>query len=851
MATDNWLALFDGQTRYRLEINDSRVKPDVLNLHGREALSAPSEWRIEFTTPQNDVVAEEVLLKYATLSMVSGRVVHGVITAFEWLDTSADQTHYSVTISSRLALLGHTRRCAVYQNVSVPELVEQVLRAHGLEGADFEFRLARSYPQRELITQWRETDLQFLQRILSEVGIWFHTGVNDVTGLDTLTFADGQQFYRFGDHLPYQEPSALYDGAAESVWGLRSWHNTVTGRVRTRDYNYRTANTPMDSAVTVRSEAPTTGEHYRYAAPFTEAGDDGTSEPETESGAFYARIHHERELNQSVRLHLFSNAAGLMPGTVLEADGSRLTDLKEGMLITHITYRAARDTRLYVSVWGMPYSERFCFRPEERPRPKISGTLPARIESREKEDIYAHLDSRGRYRVKLDFSREDAEPGYSYLWIRQAKPYAGDTYGWHTPLSDGTEVGIAYDDGDIDRPYIAHAFHDSAHQDIVTRDNRSQNILRTGAGNELRMEDRRGREHIALSTHFGGTQLNQGHITDGQDKQRGTGFELRTDEYGVIRVAKGLFITADGQQKAAGEVLDMATALNEIDVCLQQLAQLADAAKKAQALEADIASQKAQFEQRLKPLNEMIHFHGPQGAAFSSGEHMQLAAEKNIAVNAGGDISSGSIGNTAILAGESVGLFARSGALTLNAGEGPVQIQAQNGAMHLSAEEKLSLISAADMLFAGKKKVTLIGGGSYLVIEGGKIEYGTETTYTRKAKRTQLTPATSIEPVIPWLADPIKNRTDALVQYLYHDDAPVVGAPFTATLADGSVRTGNLDGAGYLHLDDVPAGCIEVEFGPDVRGYQRKDRAGNQQYIGSPGESYIEALIAKHSGGVE
>ena len=594
-----------------------------------------------------------------------------------------------------------------------------------------------------MITQWRETDLQFTQRILSEVGIWFRTGVNDVTGLDTVTLADSQQFYRFDVHLPYQEPSALYDGAAESVWGLRTWHNTVTGLVRTRDYNYRRAGTPMDSAVTVRNSATTTGEHYRYAAPFLDAGDDTTSGPETESGAFYARIHHERELNKAARLHLFSNAAGLMPGMVLEADGSNLNALQEGVVITLTTYSAARDTRLHVSVWGMPYSEQLCFRPKEAPRPKINGTLPARTESREKGDIRAHLDNQGRYRLKLDFSREDAEPGYSYLWIRQAKPYSGDTYGWHTPLTDGTEVGIAFDAGDIDRPYVAHAFHDSEHQDIVTRDNRSQNILRTAADNELRMEDRRGQEHIALTTPFGGTQLSQGHIVDAQNRQRGSGFELRTDEYGVIRVAKGLFITADGQQKAAGEVLDMETALKEMEVCRNQLQQLAAAAEQAQALEADIASQQAMFEKRLKPLNEMIHFHGPEGVAFTSGEHMQLAAGQNVAVNAGGDFSSGSTGNTSILAGEKIGLFARTGKLSLNASEGPVQIQAQNGAMHISAEQKLSLISVSDMLFAGKKKVTLTGGGSYLIIEGGKIKYGTDTTYTRKIKRSVTTvPAT-------------------------------------------------------------------------------------------------------------
>jgi type VI secretion system secreted protein VgrG len=113
MAMDNWLALFDGQTRYTLEINDSRVKPDVLNFHGREALSAPSEWRIAFTSLQSDVAAEDVLLKYATLRMLSGREVHGVITGFEWLGTTDDQTHYSVTISSRLALLAYPPLCGV------------------------------------------------------------------------------------------------------------------------------------------------------------------------------------------------------------------------------------------------------------------------------------------------------------------------------------------------------------------------------------------------------------------------------------------------------------------------------------------------------------------------------------------------------------------------------------------------------------------------------------------------------------------------------------------------------------------------------------------------------------------
>ncbi|EJL90846.1 hypothetical protein PMI17_01385, partial [Pantoea sp. GM01] len=80
--------------------------------------------------------------------------------------------------------------------------------------------------------------------------------------------------------------------------------------------------------------------------------------------------------------------------------------------------------------------------------------------------------------------------GDSELAVGMAKPYAGRDYGFHAPLIQGTEVGIAFDGGDPDRPYIAHAFHDSEYPDVVSRDNRSQNILRTPAGNELRMEDK-------------------------------------------------------------------------------------------------------------------------------------------------------------------------------------------------------------------------------------------------------------------------------------------------------------------------------------------------------------------------
>ncbi|MHB5984396.1 type VI secretion system Vgr family protein [Klebsiella pneumoniae] len=797
---DNWLALFDGQTRYFLDINDSTVKPDVLRFRGREALSEPFRWDIEFTSLQANIPPEQVLMKYASFRMRGGKNVHGMVTRLEWLSTSQDQSHYRLTLSSRLALLGYTRQCAVYQNQSVPEVVEQVLRKHGLEGADFEFRLERTYPPREIITQWRETDLQFIRRILSEVGIYWRTEMDDTRELDTYIFADSQLNYRFDVRLPYSEPSGLFDGAAESVWDVRTWHRIATGTVATRDYNYRTASTPMDATVSVRNDAVTTGEHYRYAAPYRDAGDDANPEPETESGAFYAHIHHERELNKSARIHLFSNAAHLTPGQVLEPQGDVITALREGVLLTLVTFRGARDSRLHVSVWGMPYTERYCFRPAEIPRPEIHGTLPARIESREKNDIYAHLDGQGRYRVKPDFDREGTEPGYGYLWLRMAKPYAGETLGWHTPLIDGTEVAIAYSNGDIDLPYIAYALHDSEHPDLVNRDNHTRNVLRTPANNKLRMEDRRGEEHIKLATEYGKTQLNTGHLVDSQGQRRGQGAELRTDEWGTIRAGKGLFVSADAQAKAQGEALDRNAALKEIDSLNQQLQQLQMAAEQAQALKADVDSQIRMFEQRLKPLNEVLLMSAPEGMALTSGEHLQMTATKNVAINAGEDISAGVMGNMTALAGEKLGLFARTGQLSLKSGEGPVEVQAQNASLRLFAEKKLTLISASDISFAGKKRITLIGGGSYLRLEAGKVEYGTTATYIRKVKRTMFagansTPTPSIS--IPLVDDLIRNGFfDEQFRILDDSGKPMANVPYFISSENGETFKGVTDNQG-------------------------------------------------------
>ncbi|WP_373562317.1 type VI secretion system Vgr family protein [Cronobacter sakazakii] len=724
-----------GQSRYRVDIHGCNDFLDVLSFSAEEALSKPWYYDIALTCENPDIACDTLLLKPGSFTfqtpLFTGapatevRSVYGVVQSFRRVSTSADETHYTLRLVPRIALMHHTRRSEIYLNQSVIEVVENVLREHELEGADFEFRLSREYPERELITQWRETDLEFVQRLLAEVGIFWRFEMDSRLGQDVVIFMDSPEQYQFGVTLPLRHPSGMSDSGQESVWDLRTAYQVVSGSVATRDYNYREALTPQDSTQSVRStDGITTGEVYHYAEPFLTEGDPDS--PET--GAYYARLRHERLLNEQALMTGRSTSPCLLPGQVLEVDGSVPQTLTAGIVITRIRCRGSRRASFLLDFEGIPYSETVCLRPPLRRRPVISGTLPARVESTQKGDIYAWLDETGRYRVKLDVDRAGREQGYAYLWLRLAKPYAGDNYGWHAPLLDGTEVSVAFDSGDPDRPYIAHAQHDSAHPDHVTRDNHTRSVLRTPANNKLRMEDQRQQEHIKLATEYGKTQLNLGHLVDAQRQARGTGFELRTDEYGAVRAAKGIYLSAHEQLKAQGPVLAMTETLSQINQANSEMQALNNAAKVAQALTCDIGTQLNLVEDRLAQLHSAVVLaSAPQGVALSSGEHLQLTSTKNTMINAGQHLDVGAMKNLSVTVEKALGLFAHKDGAKVVANQGEVEIQAQHNTMSLFALDRFTITSNEDeIVISTPETLTLNGGGSYLKLSKSGIEHGSQ-----------------------------------------------------------------------------------------------------------------------------
>ena len=747
-AMDEALSL----SRYRVAVHECSDFLDVLRYSAVESLSQPWRYDVAVTCSSADIACDALLLKPASFTFLTPlfdgtpalpvRTVFGVVKSFRRISTSNDDTRYALTIVPRIALLDYTKGSEIYLNQSVTEVVEKVLRKYGLEGPDFEFRLSRKYPSRELITQWRETDLEFIQRLLAEVGIYWRYEMDSRLEQDVVIFQDSQQQYEFGVTLPLRNQAGMSDSGQESIWDIQTAYNVVSGRVATRDYNYREALTPQDSTESISSqEGITAGETYHYAEPFLTAGDAES----TESGAFFARLRHERILNAQYHVTGHSSSPHLAPGQVLETDGSLPDAVKEGIVITTVRTSGSRKSSFTLTFEGIPYSETVCYRPALLSRPVISGSLPARVESTQKGDTYSWLDPEGRYRVKLDFDRNSTEQGYAYLWLRLAKPYAGDTYGFHSPLLDGTEVAVVFDGGDPDRPYIAYALHDSEHPDHVTSENHTRNVWRTPANNKLRMEDKRGEEHIKLATEYGKTQLNMGHLVNGQREKRGAGFELRTDEYGAVRAAKGLFLTADEQAKAQGPVLEMAPAINQINQANSQMQALNSAAEAAGALICDINTQINFVTDKIKDLQSAVLLgSAPQGVALTSGEHLQLSSTRNTMINAGQHLDIGAMKNLSVTVEKALGLFVHKEGAKLVANQGDIDIQAQHNTMGLLAKQQVTITSCEDGISISTPEIlTLNGGGSYLKLSKNGIEHGSEGMMVLKVAN-YLIPGTGV-----------------------------------------------------------------------------------------------------------
>ena len=567
--------------------------------------------------------------------------------------------------------------------------------------------------------QYGENDLHFITRLLGEVGIWFRFTTDTRLNIDVVEFYDGQQGYEKGLTLPSVPPSGQHSQGVDAVWGMESHHSVVQKQVSTRDYNYRQATQDMNAQVDVtRGDTTTYGEAYHYADNYLTPGIAYERHPAPESGAFYARIRHERYLNGQTQARAITSSPVLSPGQVLKVTGGyEVAEVfARGVVITAMRSHARRDEDFCIHFDGIPDSADFSFRPEPGPRPVMAGTLPARVTSTTEKDTYGHIDKDGRYRVNMLFDRDSWETGFESLWVRQSRPYAGDTYGLHLPLLAGTEVAIGFEDGNPDRPYITGVLHDSAHGDHVTIRNYKRNVLRTPANNKIRLDDERGKEHIKVSTEYGGkSQLNLGHLVDAEKQPRGEGFELRTDSWGAIRAQKGIFISADGQAKAQGQVLEMQPAVSLLKGALNQVTEWGSITQTHHNFSPDADSLRA-FVCGADNLKEAaILMSAPDGIAAVTPETTLLHSGKGLYLQSLGEVNIASAQRHSVNAEKAISVLARQEGIRLVSAKGPMTLESHADTLSLTSLKDITVQSTQGHLqLTAKNGITIGCGGAYI-----------------------------------------------------------------------------------------------------------------------------------------
>ena len=722
-----------GRQAYFLEVpgTGSAVALSVVSFEAVERMGELYTVTVQLTHPL-ELDRADYLGKTATflIDIADGtepRKFGGCITRFSNTRQTHDFRSYEIVVEPLVARLQLTRASRIYQHQTAPQIIEAILRRHGLQGQQFAFKLRRKYPQHKFRFQHQLSDWAYIRLLMEQEGLYCYF-VPGKFG-EMVVFGDDIDPYIYQPELQvaYRETAGLESGQ-EAVFSLETHAKTVPESFRVADFNPDQAwERPTGEANVARKEKTTYGQSYVY----------GTHHLDFEGARWEAQLRHESKFAEQLIFAGESNVLELRPARILRMD-LELPDAPNGQVITEVIHSGARDAAYRNTFRAIPSDRRYRLPMDEDNWPRIHGTLSARVTS-PGQYKYAYLTQHGHYTVRFDADFDEWPNGGESVPLALAKPFAGALQtGFHFPLIDGTYVDVAFRDGNPNKPYIASVQHNSQHSDLITNRDRwlSRNVIRTQSNNKLRFEDWEGQEGIKLSTEYGGkTQLNLGYLVDHQKKNRGKGFELRTSGWGAIRAGNGLLVSADDRPNAGGHQLAMDAAQGVLQQALQQSEALAAAAKAAQAIAAEYDRQKALLEDTLKELRKAgVLVSAPAGIALASGASVQLSASENLIATAGGNADLSILKRFTVAAGELVSIFAQKTGIKLFASRGKVEIEAQSDEVRLLADKNMTITSAnGRVVIEAKEELLLKCGGSYLRMSSTGIEDGTRGERTIKS----------------------------------------------------------------------------------------------------------------------
>ncbi len=496
----------------------------VVGFRGREAISRPYEYEVLVAAPEGSLTAADLraaLHTRATLALHRDdgevrRVVHGVFTAVAFVRTlPGGALLLRATLGPALTRLALARRNRVWVDQSVPDVVMSVLRECGLGEHDVELRLENParYAPVEHLCQYRESNLDFVSRRLEAEGIYYHFEHPEGGASELLVISDSRSFL-----TPLSQEGVRFtpvgDDDTSTVEGLRTFEyecSAVPAGARARGSDYLRPDLDVSGA--------SQGAHGSALVTH-----DLESSRDPRDAARHARVRAEEHAAREAVVHGEGRSYELRAGYSFDLEEHPL--LSGEYLATAVTVEGFdlaahrplaarlgfRAEVFHVAVEAIPASVQY--RPERAtPVPTVHGTELGAVSGAARGSDpgrYAHLDEHGRYRVRLRFDDDDAKTSPS-VPMRMAQPHAGaGGAGLHMPLRDGAEVLVGFLRGDPDLPYIAAAVPDARTASPVTRENATKNVLQTGGGNRITMEDREGAEYIKLATPYQNTVFHIG-----------------------------------------------------------------------------------------------------------------------------------------------------------------------------------------------------------------------------------------------------------------------------------------------------------------------------------------------------
>lgn len=492
------------------------------------------------------------------------------------------------------------------------------------------------------------------------------------------------------------------------------------------------------------------------------------------------------------------------------------------------------------------------------------------------EEVYT--DSLNRIKVHFHWDRLNSGDEKASCWLRVAMSDTGGGYGGvHVPRV-GEEVIVGWLEGDCDRPIVTGRVYNGS----TTPDWHSNGILSGykskeygGSGyNQMVMDDATGQNRMQLYSSSANSQLHLGYLVAHSANTRGaflgTGFGLSSDAYGAIRAGRGLYVSthAKGPSTQQLDIGDAHTQLTSAQDTINALSQ-ASTTHQAESLDDGAAALKT-FVSATQSSTQGASASGgntggggmgsangfsepvmlmasPAGIGLSTQQSAQISADRQISLVSGQNVQIAAGKSLITSVAEKISLFAQNAGMKLFSGKGKVELQAHSDNIEITAQKTLKILSATESIeAAAHEEILLTSGGAYIRLKGGNIEIHAPGAIDIKGSQHSFNGPAQTSYALPAL--PTSTNAVAM-QYLYHDDEPVQGAKYIATLADGSTRAGTLDSMGRMHLEDTPVGTVQVALGPDSRNYSRKDSTKNPDFKGEQlSGSDIDALIQKHGG---